>query len=94
MVGQVAGALFAGPCSDRYGRRFGMAIGSIVCCVAVAMQTAAQNMRMLAGGRFLLGIGSSIVGVGGLSYVAESRYLRRRVLVQTLLLQYVRQSSS
>src|SRR3569833_746799 len=78
VIGNVAGSFFAGPCSDRYGRRVGMAIGSLVCCVGVVLQTAAPNLATLEGGRFVLGLGADSVATAGPSYVVEMAHPKYR----------------
>ncbi|KEF59366.1 uncharacterized protein A1O9_04210 [Exophiala aquamarina CBS 119918] len=78
VIGNVAGAFVAGPCSDKYGRRAGMAIGSIICIIGAVAQTAAQNISALEGGRFVLGIGAVIVQTAGPSYVVEMAYPKYR----------------
>ena len=60
VVGQCAGAFFAGPASERFGRRTGMVIGCSIILVGAAVITAAQNRAMFLGGRFFLGFGISI----------------------------------
>ncbi|OQV00862.1 hypothetical protein CLAIMM_06303 [Cladophialophora immunda] len=78
VIGNVAGSFFAGPCSDKYGRRVGMAIGSTVCIVGVILQAAAQNLATLEGGRFILGMGAVLVQTAGPSYVVEMAYPKYR----------------
>lgn len=78
VIGNVAGSFVAGPCSDKYGRRAGMAIGSIICIIGAVAQTAAQNLSALEAGRFVLGIGAVIVQTAGPSYVVEMAYPKYR----------------
>ncbi|KAJ9616676.1 hypothetical protein H2200_000395 [Cladophialophora chaetospira] len=78
VIGNVAGSFFAGPCTDHYGRRFGMAFGSAICVIGTIMQTAAQNLATLEGGRFILGMGAVIVQTAGPSYVVEMAYPKYR----------------
>ncbi|KAH0847431.1 Lactose permease [Fonsecaea pedrosoi] len=78
VIGNVAGSFFAGPCSDKYGRRVGMAIGSTVCIVGTILQAAAQNLATLEGGRFILGMGAVLVQTAGPSYVVEMAYPKYR----------------
>ncbi|KAI0630724.1 general substrate transporter [Trametes polyzona] len=78
VVGNVAGCLFAGPCADRYGRRFGMAVGSTVCIVGAVMQATARNLSTLMGGRFILGLGAVLVQTAGPAYVVEMAYPKYR----------------
>ncbi|KAI0666318.1 general substrate transporter [Trametes maxima] len=69
VIGNVAGCLFAGPCADRYGRRVGMASGSVVCVVGAVLQATARDLRTLMGGRFVLGLGAVLVQTAGPAYV-------------------------
>ncbi|KAK4065880.1 uncharacterized protein Triagg1_8432 [Trichoderma aggressivum f. europaeum] len=78
VIGNIAGSLFAGPCSDTYGRRVGMAIGSAICVVGAILQTAGTNLSMLMGGRFILGMGAVLVQTAGPSYVVEMSYPKYR----------------
>ena len=58
-VGNIVGSLFTGVC-DHFGRRAGMMVGSILIVAGAAVQTAAQDVPYLLGGRLLLGFGVSI----------------------------------
>ncbi|RDX50831.1 general substrate transporter [Lentinus brumalis] len=78
VVGNVAGCLFAGPCADKYGRRFGMALGSLICIVGVVMQATARTLGTFMGGRFVLGLGAVLVQTAGPAYVVEMAYPRYR----------------
>ncbi|KAI0731055.1 general substrate transporter [Earliella scabrosa] len=78
VVGNIAGCFFAGPCADRYGRRFGMITGSLVCIVGAIVQTTAHNLSTLMGGRFILGVGATIVQTAGPAYVVEMAYPKYR----------------
>ncbi|KAI8985678.1 general substrate transporter [Trametes punicea] len=78
VIGNVAGCLFAGPCADRYGRRFGMAFGSVICIVGAVMQATAHNLGTLMGGRFILGLGAVLVQTAGPAYVVEMSYPKYR----------------
>ncbi|OAA55496.1 General substrate transporter [Niveomyces insectorum RCEF 264] len=78
VVGQITGCLFAGPLSDRYGRRFGMGVGSTICIIGAAVQAAARTRQDLMAGRFVLGIGSVIANSSGPAYVVEMAYPKYR----------------
>ncbi|OSD05262.1 general substrate transporter [Trametes coccinea BRFM310] len=78
VIGNVAGCLFAGPCADKYGRRFGMAFGSVICIVGAVMQATARNLSTLMGGRFILGLGAVLVQTAGPAYVVEMAYPKYR----------------
>ena len=78
VIGNIAGALFAGPCADTYGRKVGMAIGSFICIAGAVLQAAGQNLSMLMAGRFILGVGAVLVQTSGPSYVVEMAYPKYR----------------
>ena len=71
VVGQCAGACFAGPASERFGRRWGMAIGCFIILVGAAIITASQNRSMFMGGRFILGFGIAISTTAAPTLVTE-----------------------
>lgn len=48
-VGNIVGSLFTGPICDHFGRRAGMATGSVLIMAAAAILTAAQNDSYLLG---------------------------------------------
>lgn len=77
-IGCLAGTTFAGPCSDRYGRRVGMGFGSAICIVATIMQAAAPNLAWFSAGRFFLGLGAVLIQCAGPSYVVEMAYPKYR----------------
>lgn len=78
VIGNISGSLFAGPCADIWGRRIGMAIGSAICLVGAAVQAAGQDLSMLMGGRFVLGLGAGIIQSAGPAYVIEMSYPKYR----------------
>lgn len=71
VVGQCAGALFAGPASEAFGRRWGMVIGSVIILIGTAIITAAQNRGMFLGGRFVLGFGIAISTTAAPTLITE-----------------------
>ncbi|KAH8801366.1 general substrate transporter [Xylogone sp. PMI_703] len=78
VIGNVAGAFFAGPCTDTYGRKVGMAIGSSICIIGAVLQAAATSLHILMAGRFILGLGAVLVQTAGPSYVVEMAYPKYR----------------
>ncbi|KAJ9110855.1 hypothetical protein QFC19_001364 [Naganishia cerealis] len=56
-IGGIAGLPFAAFVADRFGRRQAIFFGSCIMLVGVAIQTAAQNIGMFIGARFLVGFG-------------------------------------
>ena len=71
-IGYIAGAFFAGPASDRWGRRWGMFIGSVVVVLAAILMTAGTTRSTFMAGRFFMGVGASICSAAAASWVAES----------------------
>lgn len=58
-IGGIAGLPFVQPIADRLGRRTAIFVGSALMLVGVTLQTAAQNLGMFIGARFLVGFGLS-----------------------------------
>lgn len=50
LVRQLSGCLFAGPLADMYGRRFGMALGSLICIIGAAVQASSRSRPDLMAG--------------------------------------------
>lgn len=88
-VGAVVGAAFAGPLGDHLGRRATLSAGSLVFLVGGAVQTAAQSLDYLYGGRFVAGAGVGILTMIVPLYQAELAHpsIRGRInaLVQFML---------
>jgi MFS family permease len=78
VIGNLAGSLFAGPCADVYGRRVGMALGSLICIFGTILQTAGTNLSYLMAGRVFLGVGAVLVQTAGPTYVVEMSYPKYR----------------
>jgi sugar porter (SP) family MFS transporter len=71
VIGNMIGALPAGPIADRWGRKSGIITGSAFALIGIIIQTAAINTHMLMAGRFLLGLGVGVVQASGPAFVAE-----------------------
>nr|GAT54792.1 general substrate transporter [Mycena chlorophos] len=71
VVGNVVGALFAGPATDLWGRRGGMFIGGFFILVGSAVIVSAQTASAFLGGRFVLGFGISISTTAAPTWVTE-----------------------
>lgn len=56
-TGAFFGAALAGPSGDYLGRRWTIAVGSLVFCLGGGLQTGAENISYLWSGRFLAGLG-------------------------------------
>ena len=70
-IGNIAGSFFAGPASDRYGRRIGMFIGATIVLTGAILMGAAPNTGAYMAGRFLAGFGVAIVRSSAPSFVTE-----------------------
>ena len=55
--GAFFGAFFAGPAGDYLGRRMTIMLGSLIFLLGGALQTAAQSIHYLYGGRAVAGLG-------------------------------------
>lgn len=84
-VGGFVGALVASPTADYFGRRVGMFVGSTLTFVGTIIQTAAQNVGMFIGGRFLIGFGISFTCVAGPSLLFELAYPAMRGTISSLV---------
>ncbi|TFK43784.1 general substrate transporter [Crucibulum laeve] len=70
-IGSIVGVTIAGPVADRFGRRGGMFLGSLIIIIGAVVITAAKNVHYLLGGRFVLGFGVAITTTAAPSYVVE-----------------------
>ncbi|KAH8118263.1 general substrate transporter [Phellopilus nigrolimitatus] len=70
-IGGLASPWIAGPITDRFGRRGGMFIGSIVICIGSAVIASANDKGQLIAGRFILGFGVSILTCAAPAYIVE-----------------------
>ncbi|KAF9455932.1 general substrate transporter [Collybia nuda] len=70
-IGTIVGVTVAGPVADRFGRRAGMFLGSLIIIVGAIVVTVAKNIPYLLGGRFVLGFGVAISTTAAPAYVVE-----------------------
>jgi MFS family permease len=61
----------SGPASDRWGRRVGMAIGSVIIICGTAIQATSVVIAQFMVGRFCVGFGVSIIATAAPTYVVE-----------------------
>lgn len=77
-IGGFLGALPASYCSDKYGRRLGILIGSMCTMVGSIIQSSSHGYAQFMVGRGLLGVGISFTCVAGPCLVAELAHPRQR----------------
>ncbi|KAL8403921.1 hypothetical protein RB594_008974 [Gaeumannomyces avenae] len=70
-VGSMVGAPFAAILADRYGRRKGMFFGGIVINLGMIIVSTSSTVAQFIVGRFVLGVGISIMTVAAPSYAVE-----------------------
>ena len=71
VLGNIAGAPFAGQIADKFGRRAGMGVGAVIAIIGAIVQVVAKDVNTLIPGRLLLGMGALIGGTAGPAYVVE-----------------------
>ncbi|KAK3694441.1 hypothetical protein B0T22DRAFT_477191 [Podospora appendiculata] len=70
-VGSMVGAPFAAVLSDRYGRKKGMFCGGFVIILGMIVIATSNHVPQLVVGRFILGVGISIMTVAAPAYAIE-----------------------
>lgn len=70
-TGTFFGALIAGDCADFFGRKYTILAGCVIFIVGVVLQTAAQSVGLLAGGRFIAGLGVGFESAIVILYMSE-----------------------
>ncbi|KAH6886209.1 lactose permease [Thelonectria olida] len=64
--------------NDHFGRRWGIAIGAMVCIFGAALQGAAQNLAMFVVSRGIIGAGSVLIQASGGPLIAEIAHPQQR----------------
>lgn len=77
-IGGFLGAMPASWCSDRYGRKMGITVGSLCTMIGSIIQSSAYGYSQFMVGRGLLGVGISFTCVAGPSLLAELAHPRQR----------------
>ncbi|KAF8708412.1 General substrate transporter, partial [Rhizoctonia solani] len=70
-VGGLVAPWFAGPITDRFGRRGGMFTGALIICVGTAIIASSNVKGQFIAGRFVLGFGVAILTTAAPSYCIE-----------------------
>ena len=69
---QQFGALSAGPLADRFGRKYGLMISTVVFTFGVILQTAAVAIPLFVAGRFFAGFGVGLISAQIPLYQSET----------------------
>ncbi|CAK4020779.1 general substrate transporter [Lecanosticta acicola] len=77
-IGSLVGSLPASSCSDRFGRKSGLLLGSLATIAGSIFQTAARGYIQFTFGRALVGVGISFNVIAGPSLIAELAHPRQR----------------
>jgi MFS family permease len=83
-IGGLAGLPFAPYLNDYMGRRYTIFLGSCIMLVGVALQTAAQNIGMFIGARFLLGFGLAFSALASPTLLTELAFPTHRAPLTSL----------
>jgi MFS family permease len=72
-AGSLVGAFAAAPASDKFGRRFGMFIGSAFIVIGTIIESTckAGALSQFMGGRFIIGFGVNIANTAAPTYLVE-----------------------
>jgi MFS family permease len=71
-IGRILGLAVAGICTDKFGRRPTIFVGSAITIVGIIIQGSAQNIAMFVVGRAILGLGASGAAVAAAVYLTET----------------------
>lgn len=87
--GAVFGALMGGLTMDRFGRRYTIMMGAIICLVGAILQAAAQNLAMILVGRIIAGWAVGLMSMAVPVYQSECAHPRIRGLIVGLSQQMI-----
>jgi MFS family permease len=85
----VIGALQGGLTMDRFGRKFTIQLGAIICVIGATLQASAQNLSMILVGRILAGWAVGLMSMSVPVYQAEFADPRFRGLIVGLSQQMI-----
>ncbi|KAH8705908.1 general substrate transporter [Talaromyces proteolyticus] len=80
-VGAVIATSFAGELSNRWGRRWGLVISSLIAIAGSVLQAAAVHEAMFCIGRLLIGISITVGSVAAPAYLAEIAHPANREML-------------
>ncbi|KAJ9239361.1 hypothetical protein DTO166G5_2530 [Paecilomyces variotii] len=83
-IGNIIGVVFISSVSDRFGRRWCLMLGSILCLAGTGLATGASEAGMFIAGRLLLGIGGVITGAIGPMWMGELAYPAHRATATSM----------
>jgi MFS family permease len=84
-LGSIIGLPIIPPLLDRYGRKSGIVLGSLIVLIGVGMQAGALNFGMFVAARFLLGFGMVIATAAAPLLVAEISHPQDRAILCTFV---------
>lgn len=85
-IGGLIATPFISTLNDRFGRRWGIAIGAIICVIGAALQGAAQNLAMFVVSRGILGAGAVLIQASGGPLIAEIAHPKQRSTATALFM--------
>lgn len=83
-LGSVCSTPIAPWVADKYGRRWGITVGSIIMIVGAILQCESKNFEMFVGSRFMLGFGLSFATTASPSMVSELSHPKDRVTISAI----------
>jgi MFS family permease len=83
------GALQGGLTMDRFGRKFTIQMGAVICLAGAILQAAAMNLAMILVGRILAGWAVGLMSMSVPVYQAECAHPRSRGLIVGLAQQMI-----
>ncbi|OQD77735.1 hypothetical protein PENDEC_c002G03336 [Penicillium decumbens] len=87
--GAVVGSLQGGLTMDRFGRKFTIQLGAVICVLGAMLQAASQNLTMILIGRILAGWAVGVMSMSVPVYQAEFAHPRSRGLIVGLSQQMI-----
>lgn len=83
-LGSICSTPFAPLVADRFGRRWGITVGSTIMIMGAILQCESTNFDMFVGSRFVLGFGLSFATTASPSMVSELSHPKDRVTVTAI----------
>ncbi|PSN65783.1 general substrate transporter [Corynespora cassiicola Philippines] len=85
-IGGLVAVPFISTLNDYLGRRWGIAVGAIVCIIGATLQGAAQNLAMFVVSRGIIGAGAVLIQAAGGPLIAEIAHPRHRATATALFM--------